>query len=368
MSNHVFIFDFVDIKPPFVVPQEETVKWLIERHRTYASIAELRTLEKYFRHYSLKKEKISNRYFVIPDIKKQFDEDLTIYRKDLHEDILLKANFFSRYTIDVFNSFYETKASLPDHLIHVTCTGYVSPSAPQVVVGTHQAATKVTHAYHMGCYAAFPAIRIAESLVRSGDSKKVDIVHTEACSLHMDQTSHTAEQIIVQTLFADGNIKYSLGDSLPAKPSLELLFQKEIILPDSEQDMRWELRKWGFAMTLSRSIPNKIVSALPQFLADIADNINIPLPMLLRQAIFAIHPGGPKIVENIAQQFDLREQQIIFSQKVLFERGNMSSATIPHVWQEILNANLADGQLIVNLAFGPGLSIFGSAFKLRHAA
>src|SRR5262249_2307540 len=72
----------------------------------------------------------------------------------------------------------------PDDLIHVTCTGYVSPSAAQNLVATRGwgARTRVTHAYHMGCYAALPALRIAAGFVASG-SVRADVVHTELCSL-----------------------------------------------------------------------------------------------------------------------------------------------------------------------------------------
>jgi predicted naringenin-chalcone synthase len=368
MINQTFISDFLEIKPPFAIAQEQILVWLIERHSAHTSIDRQRYLEKCFRYYGVKKDKISTRYFAIEDIKKIYDEDLKIYHKSHHDDIGYKSDFFANYTKDILQKFYETKSSLPEHMIHVTCTGYVSPSAPQFVVSQWHAPTKVTHAYHMGCYAALPAIRIADSLAKSGDSKKIDIVHTEACSLHMDPTSHTPEQIIIQTLFADGNIKYSLSQTKPPKPSYQILSQHEMIIPDSDQDMRWEVKKWGFAMTLSRSVPNKIKDALPNFLAMLANDVNMPLQLLLRQAIFAIHPGGPKIIEALAELFDLCEQQIYYSRKVLYERGNMSSATLPHVWREILDTPQDEGKLIVSLAFGPGLSIFGAIFKLRSMA
>jgi predicted naringenin-chalcone synthase len=363
MRESVFISDFVNIKPPVVIQQEEALIWLIDRHMAHASAEERRTLEKFFRHYGVKKEKIAQRYFAHGEMQKKFDEELTIYRKDNALDIEFKSKFFSHYAIDVFNKIYHRRPSLPDHLIHVTCTGYVSPSAPQVVVSQLEGATRVTHAYHMGCYAAMPAIRAACGLITSGESKKIDVVHTEACSLHMDPSSHTPEQMVIQTLFADGNIKYSLGSMKPRKASFEMVAQKELILPNTEQDMRWELKRWGFAMTLARSVPEKIALALPNFLQALADAIKIPREQLQRQALFAIHPGGPKIIESVASLFDLNLEQIRFCKKVLFERGNMSSATLPHVWEEIINSDAEDGKIIVSLAFGPGLSIFGAIFK-----
>jgi len=63
--------------------------------------------------------------------------------------------------------------------------------------------TEVIHAYHMSCYASLPTIRLAAGLVATGKSR-VDIVHTEMCTLHMDPSQHLPEQLVVQTLFADG--------------------------------------------------------------------------------------------------------------------------------------------------------------------
>lgn len=84
----------------------------------------------------------------------------------------------------------------------------------------------------------------------------------------------------------------------------------------------------------------------------------------LERAVFAVHPGGPKIVDQVAAKLALAEPQIAFSRKVLRERGNMSSATLPHIWQEILRSpEVCHGDLIVSLAFGPGLTLSGAVLR-----
>lgn len=366
MNNRIFISNFHNIKPPIELSQDQAIAWLTERHLDQSSPDEERTVKKRFHYYSVKKEKIAKRSFAIPDIQMHGNDDLTIYGRETCDDMAVKSDFFANYSTDIFSQFYPKKNSLPDHMIHVTCTGYVSPSAPQVLVSKFAADTRVTHAYHMGCYAAFPAIRSAAGLVQSGESGKVDVVHTEACSLHMDAKTHTPEQVVIQTLFADGNIKYSLSSARSLNPSFELVAQKEMIVPDSKQDMKWELRKWGFAMTLSREVPEKIGDALNHFIDELAADALLTKAELVDKAIFAVHPGGPRIVKAVAEQFHLRDEQVYFSEKILMNRGNMSSATLPHVWEEILRADLEDGQQVVSLAFGPGLSIFGSIFNYRR--
>ena len=82
------------------------------------------------------------------------------------------------------------------------------------------------------------------------------------------------------------------------------------------------------------------------------------------KSIFAIHPGGPKIIDAVQSVLELSEEQISESKKVLFNHGNMSSATLPHVWDEILNKNYAVGTKVISYAFGPGLTLFGSVFEV----
>jgi predicted naringenin-chalcone synthase len=49
------------------------------------------------------------------------------------------------------------------------------------------------------------------------------------------------------------------------------------------------------------------------------------------------------------------------SRRVLRAYGNMSSATLPYVWRELLaDDTVADGAPVVSLAFGPGLTLCGN--------
>jgi len=48
----------------------------------------------------------------------------------------------------------------------------------------------------------------------------------------------------------------------------------------------------------------------------------------------------------------------------LFDYGNMSSATLPHVWQRIVSdERVRPGATVLSLAFGPGLSVCGGLFR-----
>jgi predicted naringenin-chalcone synthase len=244
----------------------------------------------------------------------------------------------------------------PDDIVHVTCTGYVSPSGAQRIVAENRWPTRVTHAYHMGCYAAVPAIRIASSF----GTKRVDVVHTELCSLHVDTSDHRAEQLVVQSLFADGLIRYSVTHD---GPGFELLTTQERIVPDSSQSMSWRVGDYGMAMTLARDVPSKIASVLRDFVVEMYEGAGLSLADLKR-SVWAVHPGGPKILDGVRDALELTEDQVAASRSVLRDYGNMSSATLPHIWMH-LGRDLPEGTLVPSLAFGPGLSICGAIFEKR---
>ena len=80
--------------------------------------------------------------------------------------------------------------------------------------------------------------------------------------------------------------------------------------------------------------------------------------------VFAIHPGGPAILNQIRGKLGIEESQIAMSRKVLYEHGNMASATAPHIWQAIVESPaIPVGSKVLSMAFGPGLTVIGALFE-----
>ena len=335
--------DFQTIRPEHILSQQQTLDWIAKAHtaaqKEPSFYSEIR--EKLLR-LGLGPDKIQQRGVVIRDCLHENWEEMETYNGCFGK----RMQLFDKTVTNVFEQFYSEK-SLPDHLIHVTCTGYVSPSGAQKIAAKSQTPITVTHAYHMGCYAAFPAIRMAMGL-----SSSVDVVHTEVCTLHMNPYLHDTGQLIVQTLFADGFIKYTVQKE---GPGLKVVSLYEEIIPDSNWAMSWGCESWGLKMTIAKEVPVLIARALPKFLEKLGASS--------KAALFAIHPGGPKIIEQVAKILELEPWQIAHSRKILQTCGNMSSATLPHIWDLMLkDENIKDGTPIISLAFGPGLTLSGGVF------
>jgi alkylresorcinol/alkylpyrone synthase len=257
----------------------------------------------------------------------------------------------------------------PEDIVHVTCAGYLAPNPIEQMVAARRWPTTVTNSYHMGCYGAFPAVRIANGIVSAGTTTlprpklRVDVLHTELLSLHTELHDHSVGNVITMTLFGDGFIRYSLvceSSFEPPRPGLRLRAASESLIPGSSTQMSWELGPHTFHMYLSPEVPVFIRDHVEALVDELARQVGVTRRVLLDTAVFAIHPGGPRIVRLVQERLGVSESKVRHSRAVLRARGNMSSATVPYIWKAILDDSLVrPGTPIVSLAFGPGLTAAG---------
>jgi predicted naringenin-chalcone synthase len=301
------------------------------------------------RRYGVKEDQIARRRFECPDPFLPPSERLFYGSRE--SSILDKTRFYTIRAKEALDSLFPGPA--PDHLIHVTCTGYASPSAAQLLAVDRSWPTEITHAYQMGCYAALPALRLAMGQALAYQ-QRVEVAHTEICSLHLSPES-SPEQLVIQSLFADGHAAYSVAGS-PEGASFRVLVVSEQRIPGTAGLMSWIPAPWGMHMTLSREVPQRIRDAMPGFVERMMKEAKAE-----GRTAFALHPGGPKVIEGVRTALGLEPEQLAATWDIFRERGNMSSATLPHIWREI--ASRGESDTVVSLAFGPGLTIFGSVFR-----
>jgi predicted naringenin-chalcone synthase len=287
-----------------------------------------------------------------------------------------RMNLFEEVACDVFDRVYsDPNAAAPDDIVHVSCSGYVSPSPVQTFLSRRGwLNVGVTHSYHMGCYGAFPAIRTALGLVGSSYSslperkRRVDLVHTEFLSLHFDLLGDEPDNFVTSTLFADGFIKYSASPlaefSKRGASGLKILAIDEHILPDSLPEMTLRPGPLQFDMSLSKRVPFMIRDSIADFVRSICGHVGLDFEREKAAMIFAIHPGGPAILNQIRGRLGIEESAVAMSRRVLYEHGNMASATAPHIWKLILESpEIPAGSKILSMAFGPGLTVIGALFE-----
>ena len=378
----MYLASFRLLRPRFEATQDEILPWLAEIHAraeatkvrrsatSFDQAAFRQRMHRLVRHVCCGGDRIARRGYSAsdPEHTEPGAEVTALY--DVSADpsgagTAARTDLFAREVEDAFTRLYATEDEPPRDLLHVTCTGYVSPSGAQRIVARKGWGdrTRVTHAYHMGCYAAVPAIRLAAALA-SGSGGRVDVVHTELCSLHFDPATHTPEQLVVQSLFGDGTARYVVTPEVGEAPRFELLTTVERIADNSEDAMRWALGDHGMRMTLSREVPERLAAAIGTFARDLFAEGGLSLAADGPRSFFAIHPGGPKIIDVVRDALGLDERQVAASRAVLARYGNMSSATLPHIWRDLLEAgDVPAGSPIASVAFGPGLTLAGALLR-----
>jgi predicted naringenin-chalcone synthase len=80
--------------------------------------------------------------------------------------------------------------------------------------------------------------------------------------------------------------------------------------------------------------------------------------------LWAVHPGGRSILDSVEKALELPADALACSRDILSRYGNMSSATVMFVLQQIME-RAESGQHGCAMSFGPGLT---AETMLFHAA
>jgi predicted naringenin-chalcone synthase len=181
------------------------------------------------------------------------------------------------------------------------------------------------------------------------------LLNLELCTLHLKETEDL-EQILSFLLFADGCAACIVsGES----EGLAIDSFLAINLPETSDLITWRIGEMGFDMQLSGKVPAEIKRNLPDARADILRGQDASAIDL-----WAVHPGGRTILDAVEQGLELRPDALAQSRDILARFGNMSSATVMFVLEQILK-HAQRGQTGCAMSFGPGIT---AETMLFHAA
>ncbi|MEO6095610.1 MAG: 3-oxoacyl-[acyl-carrier-protein] synthase III C-terminal domain-containing protein [Fibrobacteria bacterium] len=381
------IGDFHILRPRYSADHAASVRWLSSAHAKSESVMRgagfdaepfRRSMERHIARFGCGPESLASRGHDLDDFLHQDWERMRLFNLDKDPrgaGMSARMEAYAETADRMLEEFYPPLSgdeAPPQEIIHVSCTGYVAPSAAQKLIVRRgwQERVGVVHAYHMGCYASMPALRMASAFIASprnrapaAAARRVDIVHTEICTLHFDPSRHNPEQLVVQGLFADGHIRYGVRPD-DGGPGFRFLGVHEEIVPGSLGSMGWILGDKGMEMMLARDVPDLISASLRDFLRRLFERTGTDPAEAMGKGLFAVHPGGPRIIDKVAEILELRPGHVAASRAVLKACGNMSSATLPHVWAAMLaDASIPSGTLVTSLAFGPGLTVYGTVLR-----
>jgi predicted naringenin-chalcone synthase len=245
------------------------------------------------------------------------------------------------------------------HLITVSCTGMHAPGIDIELVeklGLNRNIER-TCINFMGCYGAINALKSADYICRADENAKVLVVSIELCTLHF-QKENTLDNWVANSLFSDGaaaviieNTKHRSGKST----SLTLKSFYSEFVHEARDEMGWYVGNNGFEMKLT----SKVSKLIKKHIKPITEKLLGKAGLTFQDInLFAIHPGGKKILEASEIALGITEKANRFAYDTLREYGNMSSATVLYVLKKILEGNPEkEPEMVLGFAFGPGLTV-----------
>ena len=248
----------------------------------------------------------------------------------------------------------------------VSCTGYVTPGLDILLARDlgMPADVQRLHVGHMGCYAALPGLAAAaDAVVARG--KTAALLCLELTSLHVQPASDDAGQMVAHALFADAAAAVTLRpvEEPTGVAGLEVIDVVARTDVAKSALMTWDVTDHGFRMGLSPRVP----AVLRKHVGVVAEDLLTANGLKPADvAGWAVHPGGPRIVEAVTKRLKLSEEQVAESQGVLRDYGNCSSATVLLILERMLaSGRLASGDHVVAMAFGPGLTLYMTLLRVR---
>jgi predicted naringenin-chalcone synthase len=150
--------------------------------------------------------------------------------------------------------------------------------------------------------------------------------------------------VLAFLLFADGcSAALVGGDEVGA----EMDSFHAMRLADSREMITWRIGDMGYDMFLSTQLPHQIAKGMREASEVVTEGQKFDL--------WAVHPGGRSILDAVEDGLALAPEDLRASRCVLSRYGNMSSATVMFVLEQLMR-EAKSGQRGCAISFGPGVT------------
>ncbi|WP_433827554.1 type III polyketide synthase [Actinoplanes sp. CA-015351] len=238
-----------------------------------------------------------------------------------------------------------------------SCTGYATPGLDILLARDMGMSPSVQRLFvgHMGCYAALPGLgTVSDFVVARG--KPALLLCAELTSLHLQPpgTRTDIQQIVSHALFSDAAAACVVTPSASGDLGYAISEVAAVTDTTTADHMTWEVTDAGFRMGLSPQVPVVLAAHVRNLVDDVLARRGLQVTDVDG---WAIHPGGPKILDVVQEQLGLDDAALAASRGVLASYGNCSSPTVLLVL-DALRRRKDPPRRIVMLAFGPGLTLY----------
>ncbi|KAH7280191.1 hypothetical protein KP509_37G055400 [Ceratopteris richardii] len=263
-------------------------------------------------------------------------------------------------------------ASEITHLVVATLTGVAIPGADVMLTKSLGLRPDVNRVmlYMLGCYAGVTALRVAKDLAENNPSSRILICCSELAAPTFRAPNEKFPYDLVGTaLFGDGASGVIVGaqpQPRVERPLYEIEWVGEVLAPDSEKIIEGTLKLEGLQFYLDRTLPGLVSKHVGGFCRTALDNA--PEKPNFNDVFWAVHSGGPAILNAVEEALQLHPEKLAASRHILKHYGNISASTVLFVLDELRKAdspadNQSNCEWGIAVAFGPGVTIEGALLK-----
>src|ERR1700740_2919021 len=242
-------------------------------------------------------------------------------------------------------------------LFFTSVTGIASPSIDARLINRLGFSPNVKRVpmFGLGCVAGAAGIARAADYVRAYPDEAAVLLAVELCSLTLQREDLSIANMISAGLFGDGAAAVVIaGDKCNwLRPSAgpRIVATRSIFYPDTEEMLGWDISESGFRIVLSPEVPElirrKLGGDVDSFLADLGRDRG-------EVGSWVLHTGGPNVLQATAESLGLKDGEIVACWDCLRRVGNLSSASVLVVLEDVMtNHRPAPGTFGLLAAMGP---------------
>jgi predicted naringenin-chalcone synthase len=241
-----------------------------------------------------------------------------------------------------------------DYIITVSCTGIMIPSLDAFLINKLNLRQDIVRlpVTEMGCAAGVSGIIYAKNFLQANPGKRAAVIAVESPTATFQLDDFSMANIVSAAIFGDGAACVLLSSEENADGP-EILAEEMYHFYDNEHMMGFKLTNSGLQMVLDVDVPDTISEHFPAILHPFLAKQNLEIKDI---DYLIFHPGGKKIVQMVEGLFSELGKNIDKTKEILRLYGNMSSATVLYVLEEIMNEKPEKGERGLMLSFGPGFS------------
>jgi alkylresorcinol/alkylpyrone synthase len=244
-----------------------------------------------------------------------------------------------------------------DLIVSTTVTGFAVPSLDAriaALIGLRPDVKRVP-LFGLGCVAGAAGVARLHDYLAGHPQDVAVLVSAELCSLTVQRDDVSVANLVASGLFGDGAaavVAVGAERDTEATDRVAVLGSRSRLYPDSERTMGWDVSATGLRIVLDSNVPDLV----RRYLGEDVDGFLAAFGLTRADVEWWVcHPGGPKVLEAIEDAMDLPREAVEMTWDSLARIGNLSSASVLHVFEDTLRDRPPrPGSYGLLMAMGPG--------------